>query len=114
MRLIDDDHVPSAFPHCREHFRPLDVVDGADGGGNRQPWVQAGGQRCRAPASVVRVDNCGIDVKSFVQLRCPLFAQAGRRQNEDAVGGPSRFQLREDQAGLNRLSQSHFVGNQHA
>jgi hypothetical protein len=43
-----------------------------------------------------------------------LFAEAGRRQNEDSIGCAALSHFRDDDCRLNRLAEAHFVGEQHA
>src|SRR5438093_1406979 len=82
-------HTHKAWPACRVEFAP----DIANVGGS----------------------NVGkVEPESLVHFTTPLLAQVGGAYNENALHIPSGNKLLQDQPGLDRLSQSHFVGNQHS
>ena len=47
------------------------------------------------------------------KLLAPLIAQAGRRDDEGAIGDAAQAELRENDAGLDGLSQPDLVGEEH-
>src|SRR5206468_1617124 len=66
-----------------------------------------------AQPEIAAVDECRSYPEAARQVRNPLFAQAGRRQNQRAVARSARSELRQHQRRLNRFSKADIVGDEH-
>src|SRR5690242_20633776 len=103
MRLVYDDDVPMSVEYRAKHLRPLDVIDGRDGGRPRCPGIYIGWNRAHALSNGADIDNVGVDAKAVAQLVVPLIAKTGRGQYEDALCKSSCTEFRDNEACLNRL-----------
>ena len=112
--FVHDDGVPRAGGDRGQHVGALDVVHRDDRDWPGGPRVDTVRERGDAPGDRSKIDDVGLEAEAFRQLAGPLFAQAGRRDDQHAVGRAARPQLRDRQAGLNRLPQPHLVRQQDA
>ena len=71
-----------------------------------------GAARRDKPSQPPAVDAGSLDAEARLQLVNPLVAKSGWREHEHALDPASTEQLTENQAGLNRLAEPHFVGDQ--
>ena len=60
------------------------------------------------------IDQCEPEVEAPQKLDKPLMHQRFRENNEDTLGAPREVESVQDEAGLDRLTQPHFVGQQDA
>ena len=51
--------------------------------------------------------------KTIAQFVLPIFNQTGRRNDQDSVRFAAGVQLSKEHAGLNRFSQTDFIGDEH-
>ncbi len=114
VRFVDDDDVPRARGDRRQDVRALDVVHRHDRDRPGRPRIDAVGQRGDAAGNGSKIDDVSLEIEAFRELAGPLFAQAGRRDDQHAVGRAARPQLRDRQASLNRLPQPDLVRQQDA
>lgn len=114
VRFVDDDDIPRARGDGGQDIRALDVVHRDDRDRPGRPRIDAVRQRRHAAGHGAKIDDVSLEIEALREFAGPLFAQAGGRDDQHAVGRAARPQLRDGQARLNRLPQSDLVGEQDA
>ena len=112
MRFVDDQHIPRLRVRPAKHFGLLEEVDRRDRDWLDGPRVDVERQGIGQRRERCRIDHRRADVESTEQLVSPLVAQACRRHDERAVAPAALKQFCQHQAGLNRLAEPDFVGQQ--
>ena len=113
MSLIHDQQIPPRLDHLRHSFWIRDQKVRAT---QHQLAIQKGirlriivGNR-RTPRLVKERES---QIKSPIQLHKPLMSQRFRHQNQHSLGASGQLETVQNQARLNRLSQSHFIRQQY-
>ena len=112
MRFVDDDQVPHQRLERADDLRALDVVRR-----RQDEWVsrpRVGALVERRPPERRRIEHDRREVKSSVSSSRHCCAKSGRTQHEHVGVAAPRERFRDDQTGLHRLAETHFVGDQNS
>ena len=114
VRLVEHHDVPHERLEPADHLGALHVVDRCHNEAQRQPRVPARTVTRSHTRARRRVENDRRQPEASLQFALPLRAQAGGAHDERPGVGFPREDFRDDEPGLNRLSQADFVRYQQA
>jgi hypothetical protein len=114
VRLVHDQEIPDVPTERRSDVGALQEVHRAEIDIRRRPRAHASGKIGDPASQPPAVDGERPDVEPGGQLVAPLPAKAGRHRDEDPRRVLARQQIGGDPAGLDRLAQTDFVGEEHA